>query len=264
MKRFFKDVSKYWRWVIYAGQSELKAEVANSYLNWLWWVIEPLCFMFIYSFVFGTLFGSKIEHMQIFVYIGITMWDFFSRMMNASVKIVRNNKPIVSKVYIPKYMLIFVKMYVNAFKMVVSFAILIVMMIVMHIPFTLYMFWIIPILLVLFIFTFGAGTFQLHFGVFVVDLAYVVSIVLRMVMYLTGVFYDLQDRLKSVMSEKHAIMVGNFNPAASLIADMRNVIMYATGPNTKFLLIWLIVGMLLSIGGVALIYKNENSYVKVI
>ncbi len=264
MKRFFGDIKKYWRWVLYAGQSELRAEVSNSYLNWLWWIIEPVCFMFIYSFVFGLLFGSHIENIQIFVYIGITMWDFFNRVITSSVKIVRNNKPIVSKVYLPKYMLLFVKIYVNAFKMMISFILLFVMIIIMRVPFTWHMLWMFPILLVLFVFTFGVGTLLLHFGVYVDDLANVVRIVLRMVFYLTGVFYDLQDRLKNVMSEAHATMIGNLNPAASLISSMRNALMYGANPNVKFLLIWLVVGIGLSIGGIALIYRNENSYVKVI
>ncbi len=48
MKRFLSDMKKHWRYVIYAGQSDLKTEVANSCLNWLWWSIELLCFKLIY------------------------------------------------------------------------------------------------------------------------------------------------------------------------------------------------------------------------
>ncbi len=264
MKRFFRDIKKYWRWMLYAGQSELKAEVANSYLNWLWWIIEPLCFMFIYSFVFGLLFGSKIEHIQIFVYIGITMWDFFNRMLTASVQIVRKNKPIVSKVYIPKYMLLFVKMYVNAFKLMIAFILLFGMIIITRVPFTWYMLWLFPVLAIFFLLTFAICTFLLHFGVYVDDLANVVKIVLRMLFYLTGVFYDLETKLGSVVGEELATLVGNINPAASMISSMRCGLMYGTNPNLTFLLVWLVAGVVLSLVGVSLIYRNENSYVKVI
>lgn len=264
MKRFIKDIKKYWRYVIYAGRTELKSEVANSYLNWLWWIIEPVCFMFIYSFVFGFLFGSKIDHIQIFVYIGITMWDFFNRMLTSSVQIIRNNKAIVSKVYIPKYMLLLVKLYVNAFKLMIAFLILFGMIIFTGVPFTWYMLWLFPILLVLFLFTFAICTFLLHFGVYVDDLANVTRIVLRMLFYLTGVFYDLESKVTAVMGERAAVMIGNFNPVASVITSMRSALLYGTNPNMKFLLIWLVIGFIVSVLGISLIYKNENSYVKVI
>ena len=53
MNRFIKDTKKYWKYTIYAAKSQLKTEVANSYLNWIWWILEPFCFMLIYAFVFG-------------------------------------------------------------------------------------------------------------------------------------------------------------------------------------------------------------------
>ena len=46
-------MKKYWKYAIYSSKAQLKAEVANSYLNWLWWVLDPLCFMLIYVFMFG-------------------------------------------------------------------------------------------------------------------------------------------------------------------------------------------------------------------
>ena len=57
MSRFFRDLRKYWNYTFYSAKSQLKTEVANSYLNWAWWVIEPFCFMLIYAFIFGLLLG---------------------------------------------------------------------------------------------------------------------------------------------------------------------------------------------------------------
>ncbi len=264
MKKFINDVKKYFKYVIYAGQTELKAEVANSYLNWLWWLIEPICFMFIYSLVFGLLFGATEPHFNIFVYIGITMWDFFNRMLTASVTVVRNNKPIVSKVYIPKYMLIFVKMYVNAFKMFVAFILMFIMMAITGVPFTLQILWIIPIVITLFCFTFAICSILLHFGVYVDDLANVVKIFLRMMFYVTGVFYNLNDKVGKALGDKWAVIIGHLNPMASIISDMRAALLYGTMPDVRFMALWFVAGILVSTLGIRLIYQNENSYVKVI
>ena len=49
--RFFRELKKYWGFAIYAAKSDLRAEVANSYLNWLWWILEPTSSMLIYTIV---------------------------------------------------------------------------------------------------------------------------------------------------------------------------------------------------------------------
>ena len=77
--RFKDDLKKYWKYAIYSSNAQLKSEIANSYLNWLWWILDPLCFMLIYVFMFGYVFKSKQQYFAIFVFIGITLWDFFNK-----------------------------------------------------------------------------------------------------------------------------------------------------------------------------------------
>ena len=119
-KRFRDDMKKYWKYAIYSSKAQLKSEIANSYLNWLWWILDPLCFMLIYVFMFGYVFKSNQEYFAIFVFIGITLWDFFNKTLLQSVRVIKTNKPIVSKVYIPKFILLIVRMGVNGFKMFIS------------------------------------------------------------------------------------------------------------------------------------------------
>ena len=89
LSRFIADMQKYWKYAIYSSKAQLKSEVANSYLNWLWWILDPLCFMLIYVFMFGYVFQNKEEYFAVFVFIGITMWDFFNRTMLQSVKVIK-------------------------------------------------------------------------------------------------------------------------------------------------------------------------------
>ena len=123
------------------------------------------------------------------------MWDFFNRMINQSVRIVKTNKPIVSKVYLPKYILVLTKIWVNSFKMMISFGIVILMMIFYRVPLTFKVIYTIPTLLLLLLFTFACSIWLLHYGVFVEDLSNVVMIALRMLFYLTGIFYNVGTRI---------------------------------------------------------------------
>lgn len=260
IKRFFCDVKKYGKYAFYSARSELKSEVANSYLNWLWWILDPLCFMLIYTFIFGVVFNASEQYFPIFIFIGLSMWDFFNRTVTTSIKIVKNNKAIVSKVYLPKYVLIFVKMMVNGFKMMISFIIVIGMMVVWRVVPDIHVIYVIPVLLVLFLFSFGCATFLLHFGVFVEDLSNVVNIVMRLLFYVTGIFYSVSTRLP----EPYGVYAEKLNPMAFLLSSMRGALLYHKAPSLRLLGFWLAVSAVIAILGVRTIYKNENSYVKVI
>ena len=260
MDRFIKDVKKYYKYAIYSAKSELKAEVASSYLNWIWWILEPLCFMLIYTFIFGVVFKASEENFPIFIFIGIMAWDFFSKNITNSVKMVKRNKSIVSKVYIPKFILIFSKMLVNGFKMMICLGIVVIMMIVFKVKISFNVFYIIPIMIVLWLITFGCMSILLNFGVFIEDLANIVTIALRALFYMTGIFYSIESRLSPPYSD----ILLKCNPMAFILSSLRQSLLYCETPGRKLLLFWALVGILISAIGVRTIYKNENNYVKVI
>ena len=78
MKKFIINIKKYFNYSVYSAKSELKNEVANSYLNWFWWILDPLAFMLIYSFIVTVVFKTKQENITVFVFIGLTIWTFFN------------------------------------------------------------------------------------------------------------------------------------------------------------------------------------------
>lgn len=261
MKRFIKDIKAYYKYAIYSAQSELKAEVAGSYLNWIWWLLEPICFVIIYTFIFGYVFNAKEPNFPVFVFIGLTVWDFFSRNLKNSVRMIKNNKAIVSKVYIPKIILIISKMFVNGFKALISFGIVLLMLFIFRIPFTLNIFFIIPLIITLWLITFGFMCFLLHYGVFLEDLSNVINIVLRLLFYLTGIFYSIESKMGGSYPNI-ALILGKLNPIAYNISSLRKSILYGEMPDIKYMIFWFIISFIISVLGIYKIYRNENSYVK--
>lgn len=259
-KRLVKDLKKYMPYAIWSAKADLGAEVASSYLNWLWWLIEPFCMMIIYTLIFGVVFKASEDYFPIFIFTGITMWGFFSRSVNGSVNTVRSGKDIITKVYMPKYILLLSKMFVNAFKMMVSFGVILLMMIFFRVPVSFQVLWIVPILIIHFLFTFGVGSIMMHYGVYVNDIGYITGIVLQMLMYLSGVFYSVAKRIP----EPFGAILESFNPVAFIMSSARNVLMYRTAPAYGLLAVWTLISLILIALGVFTVYSNENSYVKVI
>ena len=260
MKRFWKDLKGHYKYALYAAKSELKSEVANSYLNWIWWVLEPFCFMLIYTFIFGVVFDAREPYFPVYIFIGLTLWNFFSKSVSRSVRLVKINKGVISKVYLPKFILILITMFVNGFKMLIGFGIVLVMLIFFKVPVGINILYLIPLLIEFYVFTFGCCTFLLHFGVYIEDLSNIVNIVLRLLMYLTGIFFNIETRLDA----PYNAYVLHLNPVAFFISSMRKVVLNNTTPSLEWMLLYLVIAVLISVLGIRLIYKEENNYVKAI
>ena len=260
MNRFLKDIKKYKHYTLYAAKSQLKAEVANSYLNWLWWILEPLCFMAMYAFVFGFLFSKKQENFHLYIFIGLAIWDFFNRCIKSSVRMVKRNKAIVAKVYIPKYLLMISDMRVNAFKMLICFGIVIIMMVIFRVQISYRIIFAVPIVLTAVVFTFGCCLILMHLGVFVDDMANLINIALRFFFYLTGIFYNIETSFP----DPYKTILLKCNPLACLITALRHCVLYSENIDWVMLIVWFVISVFLVAFGIRIIYKSENTYVKVI
>lgn len=260
LTRFFGDLKKYYAYAVYDAKAILRAEVANSYLNWIWWILEPFCFMLIYTFIFGVVFNAKEPYFPVYIFVGLALWNFFSKSVTHSVKLVKSNKSVVSKVYLPKFILILITLLVNGFKMLISFGIVVVMLFFFKVPVGMNIFYCIPLLIVFCIFTFGCCTFLLHFGVYIEDLSNIVSIALRLLMYMTGIFFNIETRLHAPYNR----YVLHLNPVAFIISSARKAVLYNTAPSVKWMFFYFVVGIIILVLGLMVIYKNENNYVKAI
>ena len=260
IQRFINDIKKYWQYMNYAAKADLKAEVANSYLNRLWWLLEPLFNMLVYVIVFGKMMGNSVENYATFVFAGLLMWNFFSKTINYSVKCVSSNRDIVTKVYVPKHVLLISNMILNFYKLLFSLIVLIPMLFIFNVKIGICILWIIPAYTLMLLFSFGIGMFLLHYGVYIDDLGYAVGILLQMLMFLSGVFYDAVTGLSAPLN----VMMLVLNPVSMFIDAMRNALLYNMLSDVPLIVIWHILALLISYMGIHLVYKNENSYVKVV
>ena len=258
MKQFPRDLVKYRRYMLYSAKAQLKNEVAGSFLNWLWWILDPLLFMLVYTFVYSIVFGRSQDYLCAFIFLGYCSWEFFNRSVKQSVKLVKKYKSVLSKVYLPKFILIISSMLVNGFKMLISLGIVVITMAVYRIPPSLTMLWAIPFLLLLFLLTFGFSCWLLHFGVFFEDLANIVNVVLRLLFYMSGIFYNPEQQLTGIV--RYCMI--RLNPTCYIITQLRNTVLYAQPPLWHWLILWAVIGAAVSACGVALIYRYERRYVK--
>ncbi len=259
MKKFIDELKEYKEYITYATKANLKNDVAGSYLNWLWWILDPLFFMMIYSFVALIVFGKGEPYFPIFVFIGLNTYGFFQRVIQESSTLIRKRKSILKKVYLPKHILVVISILENLFKTAVAFSLIIILMPLYHVPLSWRLIQIVPLFVTLVVFTFGLATIVMHYGVYFSDLSHFVHVILRLFFYLSGIFYSIPNRVDPPYDR----IVLTFNPTAFIIDALRKSILSQEGYNHLNLLGILAAGIVLSVIGLRLIAKNENTYIKV-
>ena len=260
IRRVVRDLKKYNAYCLYAVRATLKSEVAGSYLNWLWWFLDPLLFMLVYTFIVQVVFDKRMPNFHIYVFIGLNVWKMFNGSVMASANLIRSSKGLLSKVYVPKFILLNTKIFVALFKMSVAFLLVFVMCAVFSVRLTWNLLYCLPLFLTLYVVTFGLSSIVLHMGVYFRDLSNIMSVLLRLVYYMSGIFFDIQSGVPQPYSD----ILLHLNPIAFLIHSLRQVVMYQRAPNLPVLLAWFLVGLALAAAGIRLTYRHENSYAKVV
>lgn len=260
IRRSFTDIRNYWEYIIFAAKAELKNEVAGSFLGWIWWILDPLFFMLVYTFVVQFVFERGGQDFPIFVFVGLTAWNFMNNTVTSSVRIIFSFRAIISKVYLPKFVLILVRMYKNLIKMVISFILVFILMGFFNISYSWKIIYILPIILINIITTFAVSLLVAHIGVFISDSANIVNVIMRFLFYVSGVLYSITDRLPPLYQK----LIFLFDPIAYVIQAYRDVILYHSFPNIYYMIYWFIVGIIASIFFLSIMYRYENTYVKVV
>lgn len=259
MKDLFKNCKKYWSFCCYSAYSQLSSEISGMRLGWLWWVIEPILFMAIYTFIFSVIFNRNMTYLMAYISCGLMMWNFFQKSLLSSVTLVKHYSGLLHRVYMPKYALIFSTLLYNAFKMFISFMIVLVFMVYYRIPVGLSVLQFIPVMAVFLLFTFGCCVWLLHLGVYLPDIKKVTSVLLKVLFYLSGVFYSLDSRIKDGFGS----LLLKVNPIGSLLYEARNALLYNTNIAVLPVALIFVLSVILSVSGIFVVTRYEQHYIKV-
>ena len=107
---------------------DFKIKYKASVLGVLWSFLNPLLMTFVYMFVFSTLFRSSIENFVVYLMSGIILYNFFSESTNLGMQSIVGNAGLITKVYMPKYILPISKVISASINLIISLIPLMIMM----------------------------------------------------------------------------------------------------------------------------------------
>lgn len=214
-------------------EHEIKLRYQSSMLGIFWAFFTPLCSLLIYTFVFAVAFGVEYKHngqiykglFPLIILIGLTAYNIFSESVSTSTRIIVSNSNYVKKVVFPLEILpissLFAATYFGAIWFLIGLAGIGIFMHQLCVTVICLPLLIVPLLL----FTAGMSWLLASLGVYIRDTPHVVTILLLVMLYLTGIFYS-----PSILPPLYQRILF-LNPLAVIVEEMRRVMLFNEWPN---------------------------------
>ncbi|WP_035796992.1 ABC transporter permease [Butyrivibrio sp. MB2005] len=247
-----EDIKQYWFVIRELTGREIKRKYARSYLGILWSVLSPLLYMLVMTLVFSTMFKRKIQNFPLYYLSGYLFYNMFCQVSQSVMTVLVDNRNLLLRVKVPKNVFVLSRCYtalVNfGFSLLAFFPLLFLSGVKPSITMLLF-----PIDIILcMLFGLGVGYMLSIVYVFFADVKYLYTVFLTMLMYLSAIFYPI-EQVPTAMQ----VVIYN-NPVYDFMLFARDCMVYNTFPSADIwarIIIWGIASYLL---GYLIFLRREN------
>jgi len=243
---------------MYSVKSNLKAELSNTVLGYVWWLLDPLLHMLIFTFIVQIIFKRGGYAFPVYLFCALLPWKVATNTMTRSTTCVKSYASIIKQVYLPNFIMTLVIFITNTIKMTFGLILLFILIFIYQIELSWHVIEFIPIYVTFFLFYWGISLFLTHLGVVFEDMKNLIPYVLLFIFYSSPIMWYL-DMLPAKLST-----IIWLNPNVTFFSGIRNILMEKSSPDYKWLGIWFGISILFVLSGLILLYRSEKNYSKVI
>lgn len=240
--------------ILYKTYADLRAEAAKTYINYLWWVIDPLMAMAIFYLVFGVLLQREQDGFVAFLLIGLILWNWYRQSIVHAGGALIAAKAVMGQVHVPKHVFPTSVLLTDLTKFAVVFALLLAFLWLSGYPITPAYLALPAVLLTEMLLLTALGFFLAALSPYAPDLRFVADNLLMLQFFASGIFFSPGD------IPAHLLSLFYLNPMAGLIADARSILMEGDWPNWSRLLMTALASGLALAAAIALIRRWDQDY----
>lgn len=230
---------------------DFKQKYKGTIMGMAWSLLNPLLTLLIMRIVFTRFFGTSIEHYTIFLFCGNLVFSYFNEATSMGMYALLGNASIFSKVNVPKYIFLLSRNVQTLINFGLTMIIFFLFCIVDQVTFTWKFIFLIYPIVCLVIFNIGVGLILSAAFLFFRDIQYLWGVFTQLLMYLSAVFYRVEDFTTSMQQ------LFLLNPVYCYIKYFRIVVLEGYLPTFQFHLLCAFYAFLsVFIGG--MIYKKNN------
>jgi len=168
--------------------AEFKNRYQNTTLGFFWSLLSPLLLSMVLWFVFRNLFRQE-ENFAANLLVGIMAWRFFATATSSALGAVVGKPSLVTKVYIPRQILVLSNVLANLISSLLEFLVLLPILFVLlkYLPITVLLFPLVHIVYLLFIY--GIGLFLSALYVYFRDLNQIWEVLINILFFCSPIIY---------------------------------------------------------------------------
>lgn len=223
-----KLVKEFWQYKDLLKQlvsRDIKLKYRRSVLGYVWSVLNPLLIMIVMTIVFSSMFSRNIDNFPVYLFCGQLLFNFMNTSTHQAIFSITGNASLLKKTYVPKYIFTLSKITSGMVDLIFSLGALLIVMIVTRAPFTWCILLFPFVILQLYVFCIGLGLFLAQANVFFRDIQYIYNAVTTAWMYLTPIFYPI-EQLPEIVSW----LIKHFNPMYFYVGQFRDLIYHGQLP----------------------------------
>lgn len=234
--------------------SDFKQRYKNSILGYFWSLLEPLLMLAVLYVVFSNLMKIQVEYYQLFLLLGIILWNFLARSTTLSLSAIIGRPSLVQKIYFPRDILV-ISICITALLMsIFESLIFVIFMLIFQVPVSITVMYVPLIVLILFIFTLGISLAVASMNVLYRDVQFIWVVVLQAGFFATPILYPV------TILPANLQQIFLLNPMAVIITEARNVIIYQTPPAAGSLLYAMIFSVAVLVAGYLVFNHYEPGF----
>ncbi len=160
----------------------------HSLIGFFWGFFKPLLYLLIFIVIFSSQFSSMSNHV-LYITSGILFWFFFSNCTSQGVQSIVQASGLLKSVYIPAIFFPLAEVIGEIFNVLLALVVYFIIMYWFGMVYSFNLFWVIPILLLFAVFSFGITLILSALNVFYRDVGILWNTIQPAIFYLTPIAY---------------------------------------------------------------------------
>jgi lipopolysaccharide transport system permease protein len=220
--------------------------------------LDPLLMLAVLYVVFTNLMRIQVEHYQLFLLLGIILWNFLDRATSLSIWGIVGKPSLVQKVYFPRDILVISTCIMALMMTILEFAVFIIFMAVFRVIPGMTLAYFPLIFACLFIIILGLSLALASLNVYFRDVQFIWKVILQIGFFATPIIYPITIFPENV---RRMVMI---NPMAQILTMMRDCILYRTGPEASSLAYLAICSLIVLLAGYLVFNRLEGKFAEAI
>ncbi len=242
--------------LLYLVTSGLKAQHRNTFLGYLWWILDPLLMGAVYYFLRVIVLGMEGDYIGAFLIIGLVGWHWINSSLKGAASSISGRAKIITQVYLPKAIFPFGVNITQLINFSIGLVVVAIFLAAYRLAPGIEILWLPFIMAVQFIFLSALALIVAFLTMFIRDIDNVLSHVMRIWFWTTPVIWETGR-----LPEQYHFLL-EINPAAIFLISYRNVLMFGAGPETGKLLIIGLLSFLLTVYMLYYYHLNEHRLIR--